>query len=845
MVHYDIGNIGHVLVIISFVFSLAAAISYGFAANTKDFKASEGYRFLSRILFFIHGAAVLGVVASLFVIIYQHYFEYHYAFSHSSRSLPVHYMISCFWEGQEGSFLLWIFWHVVLGFILIFSNRKWESHVMFVFCLVQVFLTSMIMGVVIPGLDLKLGSSPFMLLRDVISAPIFLKEPEFVPADGNGLNPLLQNYWMVIHPPTLFLGFALTLIPFAYSIAGLWKGEYKEWVRPALPWALFSALVLGIGILMGAYWAYETLNFGGYWNWDPVENAVYVPWLVLVASYHTMITFKKSSLALKSSFILVITTFLLVLYSTFLTRSGVLGNASVHSFTDLGLSGQLLIYMVFFMILSIAMLVYHWKKIPTTDQEVSVYSREFWIFIGATVLCLMGFQVLAATSIPVYNKIAEVFGTILNMAIPADQVGYYSNIQIYFAMAIALLSGTGQFFFWQKMDKAKLKQALTIPLVITLILSTAVMILGNFGTDISYLLLLIFSIYSIVANGSILLSLLRTSPGLSGGSIAHIGIAMMLIGILYSSGYSKVVSLNNSGLRLFKESNAQMDRENVLLWLNQPREMDEFTLIYKGPRKEIRGYNQMVNFYDLAPTRDKTRFVLKKDLKKDGLPVFAEGDTVTIYEENTYYEVEYYKGEQYAFTLYPRAQVNPDMGLIASPDIKHYLNRDLYTHVSAVPDPNEELEWSEWEDMEVSVRQQFFLNDFVATLDSIKIVKELEGIPLVDEDFAVLAYINVQGSMEQYQLRPILLIKEGQSIPIPDRRPELGLRLVLTHIAPETRIFTFSVSTTQKDYIVLKAIEKPMINVLWIGTLVMVIGFIIAIRRRYREFRLMRDKASA
>ena len=844
MVHYDIGNIGHLLVIISFVFSLAAAISYGLAANSKDPADSDRYRRLSRVLFFIHGAAVLGVVTTLFIIIHQHYFEYHYAFSHSSRSLPVHYMISCFWEGQEGSFLLWIFWHVILGIVLIFSNRKWEASVMFVFCLVQMFLTSMILGVVIPGLELKIGSSPFMLLRDVINAPIFLSNPEFVPTDGNGLNPLLQNYWMVIHPPTLFLGFALTLVPFAYCIAGLWKGEYTEWIRPALPWALFSALILGIGILMGAYWAYETLNFGGYWNWDPVENAVYVPWLVLVASYHTMITFKKSSLALKSSFILVIATFLLVLYSTFLTRSGVLGNASVHSFTDLGLSGQLLIYMLFFVLLAVILLVVKWKQIPTSDKEVSIYSREFWIFIGATVLCLMGFQVLAATSIPVYNVIAEAFGVILNMAIPADQIAYYSDIQIWFAMAIALLSGTGQFFFWQKMDKAKLAQALTLPLVFTLILSTVVMIAGDFES-IRYLLLLICSIYAIVANASILINLLRKSPGLSGGSIAHIGIALMLVGILYSSGYSKVVSLNNSGLRLFKESNAEMDRENVLLWLNQPREMGEFTLVYKGPRKEIRGYNQLVNFYDLAPTKEPTRFVLRENLGTDGITAFAKGDTVTIYEENTYYEVEYFKGEEYAFTLYPRAQVNPDMGLIASPDIKHYINRDLYTHVSAVPDPNEELEWSEWEDMQVTMREQFFLNDFVATLDSIRPVKELEGVPLLADDFAVLAYITVKGSMEEYQLRPILLIKEGQTIPIPDRRPELGLRLVLTEIDPETGIFTFSVSTTQKEYIVLKAIEKPLINVLWIGTIVMVIGFIIAIRRRYNEFRKMRDKAVA
>src|SRR6185437_1483650 len=162
--------------------------------------------------------------------------------------------------------------------------------------------------------------------------------------------------------------------------------RFREWIRPALPWALFSAAVLGVGILMGGYWAYETLNFGGYWNWDPVENAVYVPWLVLVAAIHTMIIFRNSEVALKSAIILVITTFLLILYSTFLTRSGILGSSSVHSFTDLGLSGQLLIYLLVFLFISIYFCIANWKKIPSSEGEASIYSREFWIFIGATVL---------------------------------------------------------------------------------------------------------------------------------------------------------------------------------------------------------------------------------------------------------------------------------------------------------------------------------------------------------------------------------------------------------------------------------------------------------------------------
>src|SRR5690606_38158729 len=154
--------------------------------------------------------------------------------------------------------------------------------------------------------------------REVMDAPIFARADylSFV-TDGNGLNPLLQNYWMVIHPPTLFLGFASTLVPFAYAIASLWKKDYSGWVNPVLPWTLFSAAMLGTGILMGGAWAYEALSFGGFWAWDPVENASLVPWITLIAGLHTLVIFKSTGHALRATFIFFIATFVLILYSTF------------------------------------------------------------------------------------------------------------------------------------------------------------------------------------------------------------------------------------------------------------------------------------------------------------------------------------------------------------------------------------------------------------------------------------------------------------------------------------------------------------------------------------------------
>jgi len=310
MINTFVGNFGHLSTLIAFVSAVVTAFAYSqyFKANELD---KPSWRRFSRVSFYVHAVATLLIAGSLFEIIYHQRYEYFYAFSHSSKALPVHYMISSFWEGQEGAFILWAFWNVVLGLFLVHSNKFWEAPVMVVFALVQAFLISMILGVVVG--DLKIGSSPFILLRDATQAPIFEVNPDFIPEDGTGLNPLLQNIWMVIHPPTLFLGYASTLVPFAFLIAGLVTKRYAEWIRPALPWAIFSAMILGMGIIMGAYWAYVTLNFGGYWNWDPVENAAYVPWLILVASIHTMITFKKSATALKTSIVLVILSFILVL----------------------------------------------------------------------------------------------------------------------------------------------------------------------------------------------------------------------------------------------------------------------------------------------------------------------------------------------------------------------------------------------------------------------------------------------------------------------------------------------------------------------------------------------------
>ncbi len=839
MLRQYLGNIGHSSVIFAFVAALVSTYAYWQASRSQNLN-SEGWLKFARRAFYVHTVAIIAVCAALLSIIFNHYFEYHYAWDNSSLSLPLGYAVSCFWQDQEGSFLLWMFWNVILGVILINTTLRkgksatLESPMMTIFALVQVFLSSMILGVVLWG-EFKIGSTPFLTLRESMpNIPVWKTNPDFIPKDGNGLNPLLQNYWMVIHPPTLFLGFATTLVPFAFCIAGLWKKQYTEWIKPALPWTLASAVILGTGIMMGGIWAYETLNFGGYWNWDPVENAVYVPWLVLVGSFHTMLLARKSSTALKYTIILVIAQFILILYSTFLTRSGILGNSSVHSFTDLGLSGQLLIYLLTFIVFAIGLCIVHWKNLPKDEKEISTFSPEFWVFTGILMLCLAAFQVIFTTSFPVYNKIGEIFGTKLNMAMPTDQVGHYTKFQLWFFVVIVALSGIAQFFWWKKIEKNNLSK-LTNPLIISLLASALIITFAKVN-DWKYIILLTTTIFSIAANGTILTEILKGKFKVAGGAITHIGVALMLLGIMFSSGYSKVVSLNFSGAKIF--NNETDNKENALLWLNRPTQLSDFSFTYKGQFVDVRNVPGYIEKKYIQPVAGSNYKGIALAPVVDGDKTFYKrGDTLEFEGENTYYQIEYTDKDGKHFNMYPRVQDNQKMGTVLSPDIKKFWNKDIYTFVSGPPVAEDERDWSRPEEFSVAVGDTFFVNDYVAILENVEGVKEVDGMALAEGDAAAKATVKVLDRDATVKMRPVFAIRNREIWSKPEVNNELGLRMQLTKIDPASGRFSFSVSRGQREFLVLKATEKPHINLLWIGFGLLIVGITLAAIRRFMILR--------
>jgi len=819
---FTIGNIGHLFVISSFVSSICFLV--GYLISEKNNIESGWLRF-GKINYLFHTISILGVIACLYIILLSDDFRYYYAFQHSSILLPFYFKISSFWEGQEGSFLLWMFWNVLLG--LYFSFRtpsKWSVSIMIVIGFTQVILSSMILGVVF--YDIKIGSSPFILLKDAISAPIFQIDPNYIPEDGTGLNPLLQNYWMVIHPPTLFLGFAVSIIPFAFAISSLRLNDYKSWILPAKKWLVLSIIILGIGIMMGAYWAYETLNFGGYWNWDPVENAVYVPWLFLVASLHSIILTEKNRQYYKMSLILSIVSFILILYSTFLTRSGILGDSSVHSFTDLGLSGQLLIYLFTFILISISLFIYRWKKIPFSDKEAKVYNADFWLYIGVFSLILMSFQVIFPTSIPVYNAIVEFFGGFSNLAPPIEKEIFYSNAQIWFASSLAVLSSIAQVLWWRGKESKEKFVLFSKSLILTMIFSGAIILLYPI-TKPSYMVLITSSVFSIFSNGSVLIYFYKKRDLISSGSVSHIGLAIMLIGILFSSGYSSIQSKNYTGLVWNSDFPEEVNTDNMLLFLNEERKIGDYDTKYLGTRKKIKKSGSFINsnYLEYIPVINK--YIIKKDIELNG-EVIKENDTIEIDNNDiTYFEISF-KDASREIRLFPKVQTdsNSDM-IVFSPDVKNDLLEDFYVHVRTYPDPDQDIIWSEKDSVYIKLNQNFYMNDYVSSIVDIK--TKSDGIN--KNQFLVEATIKIYAEDQEYIAKPAYIIDDNKVGIIPDIIDDLGIKVYLSEILPKEDQFKISFETTQKNWVIIEASKKPFINLMWIGFFIMIFGLFLSFKK--------------
>ncbi|MBK7407656.1 MAG: cytochrome c biogenesis protein CcsA [Saprospirales bacterium] len=640
------GKLGHLAVLLSFVAGLLASISYLMRTLRPE---ERNWLAMGRWSFGLHAVSVFAIIGVIFFIMANQYYEYQYVFAHVNEDLPQQYILSAFWEGQEGSFLLWMFWHAVLGLILMRTGKQWESPVLFSVALVQVFIASMLLGIFSWGDDpFKLGSNPFMLLRDAMDAPIFAQADYLAKIQGNGLNPLLQNYWMTIHPPTLFLGFASVTIPFAFALAGLITGKHQEWLRPALPWALFSGAILGLGILMGGAWAYEALSFGGYWAWDPVENMSLVPWLVLIAGIHTNLVARNTGYSIKGTYFFYLLSFLLVLYSTFLTRSGVLGSTSVHAFTEMGLEWMLVGFISVFALLGFIPLIWQSRHIPSPNKEEPLASKEFWMFIGTLILFFSAAMITASTSLPVYNKIRTFFDPEFVGRVITDAVPHYNKYQLWIGTFIGLFSGAVQFLRWKEVNWKKNASRFFTHIGIAALGAAALTALCSLWIHLhawQYVVLLFFGLFTLFSNLDYLIFFIKGNIKAAGSTISHIGFGVMIVGILASGLNKQHISTNPFAQRgLIDEE--RLDR-NIMLFKDMPMYMSGYRVTYLDDAFE--GNNRKYS-------------ILFENLDTRGQAVKT-------------------------FTLQPTALYDNKMQKVAAynPSTKHYLSEDIFTHIASIP----------------------------------------------------------------------------------------------------------------------------------------------------------------
>ena len=516
-----IGNLTIVLAFAAAIYAVLASV-WGGLRRHRGFIASGEHA--AYTVFALVSMAVVVMVHALIT----HNFQIKYVASYSSTTLPLRYRIAALWGGMEGSLLFWVFILAVLSALALFQNRHRNRDLM-------PYVTATCMTVAAFFLSLLVFlTQPFALLP-------------YVPAEGTDLNPLLQNYWMSIHPPSLYLGYVSWTIPFGFAVAALATGQLNDlWIRTARRWVLMAWFFLSLGNLFGARWAYEVLGWGGYWAWDPVENAAFMPWLTGTAFLHSVMIQERKDMLKVWNMVLIIMTFALTIFGTFLTRSGVI--SSVHSFTQSGLGPYFLWFLAIVVAIAVALLIYRLKELRPRHTLDALISRESAFLFNNLLLVGIAFIVLWGTIFPVITE--WVRGVKITVGPP-----FFNRIIPPVAIGLLLLMGVGPIVAWRRSTVAKLQRTFFRPTLFGLVFGLIAVFLFGIRTLSSALVISLsaFVMYTIVDEfyrgvaarramvgesvGGALWNLIAKNQRRYGGYIVHVGIVFMFIGVTMSSVY--------------------------------------------------------------------------------------------------------------------------------------------------------------------------------------------------------------------------------------------------------------------------------------------------------------------
>lgn len=758
--------LGGLLVKVAFVSCLVSILGFYENHRTGNSRALS----FGRMFFLATVVLVLAFSALQLYNILTHQFQYSYIWSYSSRDLPLPLLISTFYAGQEGSFMLWALFTALIGvFLMRDSARKgYEPQVMSAYGTIQLMLLLMM-----------IVKNPF--------AYVWETWPDVavgtMPRDGRGLNPLLQNYWMVIHPQVLFSGFAAMGVPYAYAVAALMKRDYTNWIRPATPWIVYGASVLGLGIMLGGFWAYETLGWGGYWGWDPVENSSLVPWLFSVATIHTILSQRKSGAFVRTNLVLAMLCFISVLYSTFLTRSGVLGDTSVHSFVDPGMWVYWLLIgvILLFIGIGVGLIFSRWKEMPRIPPQHSYLSREFALFLGASALVCAAVFVTVGTSSPIITQIFQGKTT-------AVDISYYVTTTLPLGIAIGILAGIGQLLWWNRTDTRGTIRVLRVPATLSLI-GTAAIVIGTGLYNVAVALFVFGALFALMANLQVGWRIVKGNPKYAGGSIAHIGLAVMFLGFVGSSTYD--------------------DKQTLSLARGKTVEALGCKLTYTG-------YKQ------IDPVQEKFAFQVN---------VERNGKTYVV--APIMYYSEYNKS------------------LMRNPDIANWVTKDFYLaplslEQAARGQSQKTLSLRKGETQKVGDLEVTFV-DFEFPVDQKAAM--LEGREVrIGAQLLVKEY-----GKKPVKIVPAKVINQGNAVDEPAKFGDMYLFTIVTmqpdrENKENSRVeigyapVKSAASNEESEVLVVEASVKPYINLVWSGVIILMVGFLVTIVRRAQEARFRRSQ---
>jgi cytochrome c-type biogenesis protein CcmF len=536
---YALGSSGKAFIFLAIALCLCAAVSMLIEREK-----------LGRRFFTLGALSFVGAFGCLLVLFLTHQFQFKYVFDHSALDHEVQYLVAGVWSGQEGSFLLWGVMASVVGVFAVRGAgeyRKW-------FTVVYSLFLSGLAGILA-------FESPFKLLEVIDDAGKML---HVVPPEGRGLVPSLLNYWIVIHPPTIFLGFGVLTVLFAYAFAAVLKKDVLHWIPLVRPWAVFALAILGVGLCMGGFWAYETLGWGGFWMWDPVENTSFVPWCAVVAFVHAMFVQQARKKWFLANVLFGALPFVLFCYGTFLTRSGYLGDTSVHSFAEMnpvarwllvGLSAASLIAFV------VATIV-NWGKIAeslpkASEIRTSFFNRETFYGIGVWLIWALSITTALGMSVPLLSRLVAEKPKVVEEQL-YHQVLAWGFVPLMLAMAVA------PFLTWKGLTVGQLMNRIINCIAITIGMIGFILLwmkspgfhapakgdlidLGPFGKSeaiVSWVLFLTgICLFVAVASFWRMMESLKKSTQTVGAMLAHFGLAIAMLGLVFSRGFEKKAEL--------------------------------------------------------------------------------------------------------------------------------------------------------------------------------------------------------------------------------------------------------------------------------------------------------------